>query len=68
MNKSNATWIIIVGLLALGALCVLLVIGALALSDGGGFSLGGDRIAVIPVEGVIDSAMAKKVKDRKSVV
>ena len=61
MNKSNATWIIIVGLLALGALCVLLVIGALALSDGGGFSLGGDRIAVIPVEGVIDSEMAKKV-------
>ncbi|MBS1810688.1 MAG: signal peptide peptidase SppA [Acidobacteria bacterium] len=61
MNKSNATWIIIVGLLALGAFCVLLVIGALALSDGGGFGIGGDRIAVIPVEGVIDSEMAKKV-------
>lgn len=61
MKKSNVTWIVIIGLLALGAFCVLLVIGALALSDGGGFGLGGDRIAVIPVEGVIDSAMAKKV-------
>ncbi len=61
MKKSNVTWIVIIGLLALGAFSVLLVIGALALSDGGGFGLGGDRIAVIPVEGVIDSEMAKKV-------
>lgn len=61
MKRSNVTWIVIIGLLALGAFSVLLVIGALALSDGGGFGVGGDRIAVIPVEGVIDSAMAKKV-------
>jgi protease-4 len=31
------------------------------MSDGEGFSAGGDRIAVIPVEGVIDSEMAKTV-------
>lgn len=61
MKKSNVTWIVIIGLLALGAFSVLLVIGALALSDGGGFGVGGDRIAVIPVEGVIDNNMAKRV-------
>lgn len=61
MKKSNVTWIVIIGLLALGAFSVLLVIGALAISDGGGFGIGGDRIAVIPVEGVIDADMAKKV-------
>jgi protease-4 len=61
MKKSNVTWIVIIGLLALGAFSVLLVIGALALSDGSGFGIGGDRIAVVPVEGVIDGAMAKTV-------
>lgn len=61
MKKNNVTWIVIVGLLALGTFSVLLVIGALALSDGGGFGVGGDRIAVIPVEGVIDANLAKTV-------
>ncbi len=61
MKKSNATWIVIIGLLALGAFSVLLVVGALALSDGNGFGMGGDRIAVVPIEGVIDGAMAKTV-------
>ena len=61
MKKSNVTWIVIIGLLALGAFSVLLVVGALALSDGSGFGVGGDRIAVVPVEGVIDAAMAKTV-------
>ncbi|MFN7927214.1 MAG: signal peptide peptidase SppA [Blastocatellia bacterium] len=61
MERRNVAWIIIIGVLALGAFSVLLVIGALALSDGGGFGLGGDRIAVIPVEGVIDGDLAKKV-------
>ncbi|HEX4947997.1 MAG TPA: signal peptide peptidase SppA [Blastocatellia bacterium] len=61
MQKSNVTLIVIIGLLALGGFSVLLIIGALALSDGGGFSVGGDRIAVIPVEGVIDGSMAKTV-------
>jgi protease-4 len=61
MKKSNVTWIVLIGLLALGAFSVLLVIGALALSDDGGFGVGGDRIAVIPVEGVINSEMAKTV-------
>ncbi len=61
MKKSNVTWIVIIGLLALGAFSVLLVVGALALSDGSGFGVGGDRIAVVPIEGVIDGAMAKTV-------
>ena len=61
MKKSNVTWIVIIGLLALGAFSVLLVIGALALSDGNSFGVGGDRIAVIPVEGVIDGTLAQKV-------
>lgn len=61
MRKSNVTWIVIIGLLALGAFSVLLVIGALALSDGSGFGVGGDRIAVVPVEGVIDGTLAKTV-------
>ena len=37
MKKSNLTWIIIIGVMALGAFSILLLIGALALSDGGGF-------------------------------
>ena len=61
MKKSNVTWVVIVGLLALGAFSVLMVIGALALSDGSGFGVGGDRIAVVPIEGVIDANMAKTV-------
>lgn len=61
MQRSNLTWIIVIGVLALGAFSVLLIVGALALSDSGGFGLGGDRIAVVPVEGVIDAEMAKKV-------
>jgi protease IV len=61
MTKKNLSWIIIGGVLALGAFSFLLVLGALTLSDGGGFGMGGDKIAVIPVEGVIGSEMAKTV-------
>ena len=61
MKKSNLTWIIIIGVMALGAFSILLLIGALSLSDGGGFGLGGDRIAVIPVEGVITGDTARTV-------
>lgn len=61
MKRSNLTWIIIIGVLALGAFSVLLLIGALSLSEGGGFGLGGDRIAVIPVEGVITEETTKRI-------
>ncbi len=61
MTKKNLSWIIIGGVLTLGAFSFLLVLGALTLSDGGGFGMGGDKIAVIPVEGVIGSEMAKTV-------
>ena len=41
---------------------VVLIVGALFMSDTGGFSgVGGDRIAVIPVEGVINDQMAKRI-------
>jgi protease-4 len=52
--------------LVIGAiLCGLFVVSLFAImavmTDGGGFSAGGDRIAVVPVEGVIDAEMAKTV-------
>jgi protease IV len=62
MKRSNLVWVVVIGVFVLGAFSLLLVIGALALSDDGGFSVGGgDRIAVIPVEGVIGDEMAKTV-------
>lgn len=62
MKKNNLTLIIILGVLVLGAFSVLLIAGAFALSEGGGgFGLGGDRIAVIPVEGVINGDLAKRI-------
>ncbi len=61
MTRKNLSWIIIFGVLALGAFSFLLVLGALTLSDEGGFGFGGDKIAVIPVEGVIGPEMAKTV-------
>lgn len=62
MKRNNLVWVVVIGLFALGAFSLLLVVGALALSDGGGFSgVGGDRIAVIPVEGVIGDDMAKNI-------
>ncbi len=61
MTRKNLSWIIILGVVALGAFSFLLVLGALTLSDGGGFGFGGDKIAVIPVEGVIGPEMAKTV-------
>jgi protease IV len=62
MKRNNLVWVVVIGVFVLGAFSLLLVIGALALSDGGGFSgVGGDRVAVIPVEGVIGDDMAKSV-------
>ena len=62
MKRTNLVWVVVIGVFVLGAFSLLLVIGALALSDGGGFSgVGGDRIAVIPIEGVIGDDMAKSV-------
>jgi protease-4 len=62
MKRRSLIWILVVaGVLVLGFSAVL-VVGALLMSDTGGFSgVGGDRIAVIPVEGVINGDMAKRI-------
>ena len=62
MKRSSLVWIAVIGGVALVAFSFILIAGALLLSEGGGFSVaGGDRIAVIPVEGVIGDEMAKTV-------
>lgn len=61
MRRSNFVWLIVIALLVLGGFSALLVLGALTMSEGGGLGFGGDRIAVIPVEGVISGETAKRV-------
>lgn len=62
MKRSNLVWIVVIAGVALLAFSSILILGALVISEGGGFSgVGGDRIAVIPVEGVIGDEMAKTV-------
>lgn len=62
MKRSSLAWILGIAIVAAIAFSFLLLVGALALSEGGGFSgVGGDRIAVIPIEGVIGDEMAKAV-------
>lgn len=60
MKKRSLAWIIIGGLVLLGLFVVSLFTVMALFSDGDGLKTG-DRIAVIPVEGVIDDGMAKKV-------
>jgi len=62
MNRSSLAWIFVIGAI----LCGLFVVSLFAImafnADGDGFKAGGgDRIAVIPIEGVIDSETAKTV-------
>jgi len=62
MKRSSLVWIAVIAGIALVAFSFILIVGALMLSEGGGFSgIGGDRIAVVPVEGVINDEMAKTV-------
>ncbi len=62
MKRSTLTWIIVGGAILL-CVCCLGLFALMTLMDGDdGFSAGGkDRIAVIPIEGVIDDGMAKRV-------
>ncbi|MFN0087624.1 MAG: signal peptide peptidase SppA [Blastocatellia bacterium] len=62
MNRSSLAWIFVIGAILCGLFVVsLFAIMAFSL-DGDGFKGGsGDRIAVIPIEGVIDGEMAKRV-------
>lgn len=62
MKRSTLTWIIVGGVILLCAFFVgLFALMAVASDDGSFFAGGGDRIAVVPVEGVIDDEMAKTV-------
>ncbi len=61
MKRSSLAWILIIGAVLCGLFVVSLFAMMMLVSDGDGFTGGGDRIAVIPVEGVIGDEMAKSV-------
>jgi protease-4 len=62
MKRSTLTWIIVGGVILLCVFFVgLFALMAVASDDEGFFAGSGDRIAVVPVEGVIDDGMAKTV-------
>ncbi len=62
MKRSTLTWIIVGGVILLCVFFVgLFALMAIASDDEGFLAGGGDRIAVVPVEGVIDDGMAKTV-------
>src|SRR5207249_10696226 len=62
MKRSSLIWVLVAGGVVFVAFVFVLIVSALMLSEGGGFSgVVGDRIAVIPVQGVINDEMAKTV-------
>jgi len=62
MKRSSLAWILVIGAILCGLFIISLFAIMTMMSDGDSFSTGvGDRIAVIPVEGVIDNEMAKTV-------
>ncbi len=62
MNRSSLAWIFVLGAILCGLFVVSLIAMMAFNADLDGFKAsGGDRIAVIPVEGVIDGEMAKTV-------
>lgn len=62
MKRSTLIWIFIIAGVLMAGFSLVLIFGAVLMSDDGGFSgVGGERIAVIPVEGVINDEMAKRV-------
>lgn len=61
MKRSSLAWILVIGAILCGLFVVSLFAIMVMTTDGGGFSGGGDKIAVIPVEGVIDDEMSKTV-------
>ncbi len=62
MKRSSLAWILVIGAILCGLFVISLFAIMAMMSEGGGFSTGGGgRIAVIPVEGVIDDEMAKNV-------
>jgi protease-4 len=62
MKRSSLAWILVIGAILCGLFVISLFAIMTMMSGSDGFSTsGGDRIAVIPVEGVIDAEMAKTV-------
>jgi protease-4 len=61
MKRSSLAWILIIGAVLCGLFVVSLFTMMIVMSDGDNFSGSGDRIAVIPIEGVINGEMAKTV-------
>jgi protease-4 len=61
MKRSSLAWVLVIGAILCGLFVVSLFAIMAMMTDGGGFSAGGDRIAMVPVEGVIDDEMAKTV-------
>jgi len=61
MKRSSLAWILVIGAILCGMFVISLFAIMAVMTDGGGFSAGGDRIAMVPVEGVINDDMAKTV-------
>jgi protease-4 len=61
MNRRTLAWTLIAGAILCGLFFIALFAAMMMMSDGDGFVGGGDRIAVVPVEGVIDDELAKNV-------
>jgi protease-4 len=61
MKRSSLAWILVIGAILCGLFVVSLFAIMAVMTEGGGFSAGGDRIAMVPVEGVINDDMAKTV-------
>lgn len=61
MNRRTLAWTLIAGAILCGLFFIALFAAMMMMSDGDGFIGVGDRIAVIPVEGVIDDELAKNV-------
>jgi protease-4 len=61
MKRSSLAWVLVIGAILCGLFVVSLFAIMAVMTDGEGFSAGGARIAMIPVEGVINDGMAKNV-------
>lgn len=62
MKRSGLVWILVIAGVLIAVFSAVLIIGAVMMSDDSGFSgIGGGRIAVIPVEGVINDDTAKRI-------
>jgi protease IV len=61
MKRSTLAWTLIAGAILCGLFFVALFAAMMMMSDGESFVSVGDRIAVVPVEGVINDDLAKEV-------